>query len=50
MEAIPQMRVGDEWVLYVSPELGYGAEGGGPIPPNALLIFRVKLLGMLSPD
>jgi FKBP-type peptidyl-prolyl cis-trans isomerase len=50
MEAIPRMRVGDEWVLYVPPQLGYGADGAGPIPPNALLIFRVKLLGMLSPD
>lgn len=50
MEAIPQMRVGDEWVLYCPPELGYGAEGAGPIPPNAVLVFRVKLLGMLSPD
>ena len=50
MEAIPKMRVGDEWVLYVPPELGYGPDGAGPIQPNALLIFRVKLLGMLSAD
>jgi FKBP-type peptidyl-prolyl cis-trans isomerase len=50
MEAIPRMRVGDEWMLYVPPELGYGAEGAGPIPPNSVLVFRVKLLGMLSAD
>lgn len=50
MEAIPKMRVGDEWVLYVPPQLGYGPEGSGPIPPNAVLVFRVKLLGMLSAD
>jgi FKBP-type peptidyl-prolyl cis-trans isomerase len=50
MEALPRMRVGDEWMLYVPPELGYGPEGSGPIPPNAVLIFRIKLLGLLSAD
>ncbi|HEX2818268.1 MAG TPA: FKBP-type peptidyl-prolyl cis-trans isomerase [Phenylobacterium sp.] len=50
MEALPRMRVGDEWMLYLPPELGYGPQGQGPIPPNAVLIFRIKLLGMLSPD
>jgi FKBP-type peptidyl-prolyl cis-trans isomerase len=50
MEAIPLMHVGDEWMLYVPPELGYGPDGAGPIPPNSVLIFRIKLLGMLSAD
>jgi FKBP-type peptidyl-prolyl cis-trans isomerase FklB len=50
MEALPMMHVGDEWILYVPPELGYGAEGSGPIPPNSVLVFRVKLLGLLSAD
>jgi FKBP-type peptidyl-prolyl cis-trans isomerase FklB len=50
MEVIPMMKVGDEWMLYVPPELGYGAEGDGPIPPNAVLVFRIKLLGMLTAD
>jgi FKBP-type peptidyl-prolyl cis-trans isomerase len=50
MEALPKMKVGDEWMLYLPPDLGYGPEGQGPIPPNAVLIFRIKLLGMLSPD
>ena len=50
MEALPKMKVGDEWMLYVPPQLGYGPEGQGPIPPNAVLIFRVKLLGFLSAD
>jgi peptidylprolyl isomerase/FKBP-type peptidyl-prolyl cis-trans isomerase FklB len=48
MEALPKMHVGDEWYLYVPPALGYGAEGaGGVIPPNAVLVFRVQLLGVL---
>jgi FKBP-type peptidyl-prolyl cis-trans isomerase FklB len=50
MEALPLMRVGDEWMIFAPPELGYGAAGAGPIPPNSVLIFRIKLLGMLSTD
>ena len=50
MEALPLMHVGDEWMLYLPAELGYGAGGAGPIPPNSVLVFRLKLLGMLSAD
>lgn len=48
-EALQQMRPGDEWMLYVPPEQGYGEEGagGGEIPPNSVLIFRIELLGVL---
>jgi FKBP-type peptidyl-prolyl cis-trans isomerase len=50
MEAIPKMHVGDEWMLYAPPSLGYGPQGAGPIPPNSVLVFKVKLVGMLSAD
>lgn len=50
MEALPMMHVGDEWTLYVPPSLGYGAQAAGPIPANSVLVFRIKLLGMLSAD
>jgi peptidylprolyl isomerase/FKBP-type peptidyl-prolyl cis-trans isomerase FklB len=44
-EALQLMRPGDEWLLYVPPELGYGEAGGPPlIPGNAVLVFRLKLL------
>jgi FKBP-type peptidyl-prolyl cis-trans isomerase len=47
-EALPLMRPGDEWILYVPPQLAYGAEGGGDvIPPNATLIFRIELIDVL---
>ena len=47
-EALQKMRPGDEWILYVPPEQGYGAEGAGPdIPPNSALIFRIELIGVL---
>jgi FKBP-type peptidyl-prolyl cis-trans isomerase len=50
MEAVPMMHAGDEWMLYAPPELGYGGEGAGPIPPNSVLIFRLQLVGFLSAD
>ncbi|HEY8002862.1 MAG TPA: FKBP-type peptidyl-prolyl cis-trans isomerase [Phenylobacterium sp.] len=48
-EALQLMRPGDEWILYVPPELGYGAEGagGGQIPPGAALIFKIELIDVL---
>jgi FKBP-type peptidyl-prolyl cis-trans isomerase len=51
-EALQLMRPGDEWILYIPPALGYGAEGNTGIPPNSVLIFRVQLLSVLprSPD
>jgi FKBP-type peptidyl-prolyl cis-trans isomerase len=50
MDALPHMHVGDEWMLYVPPELGYGEQRSGPIPPDSILIFRLQLVGMLSAD
>ncbi|WP_293678541.1 FKBP-type peptidyl-prolyl cis-trans isomerase [uncultured Phenylobacterium sp.] len=47
MEALPMMRAGDEWILYVPSNLGYGAAGQGPIPPGAPLIFRIELIDVL---
>jgi FKBP-type peptidyl-prolyl cis-trans isomerase len=46
-EALQQMRPGDVWMLYVPPELGYGAEGQGPIPGGAVLIFKIELIDFL---
>lgn len=48
-EALQMMRAGDKWRLYVPSELAYGAEGYGPVPPNALLIFELELLEITAP-
>ncbi|GAN53305.1 peptidyl-prolyl cis-trans isomerase [Tanticharoenia sakaeratensis NBRC 103193] len=50
MEALPMMHVGDIWMLYVPPNLGYGKRSMGIIPPNSPLVFRVQLLGVGGSD
>jgi FKBP-type peptidyl-prolyl cis-trans isomerase len=42
-EALMLMRPGDEWIVWIPPELGYGARAAGTIPPNSVLRFRMGL-------
>lgn len=44
-EAIPLMRVGSRWQVFIPPKLAYGAKGAGAIiGPNETLIFEIELL------
>ncbi len=43
-EGLQLMKEGAEYTFYIPSELGYGAQGMGPIPPNSTLIFKVQLI------
>jgi FKBP-type peptidyl-prolyl cis-trans isomerase len=45
-EALKLMRPGDEWIVWIPPELGYGAKQVDVIPPNSVLRFRLILISV----
>ncbi len=45
-EGLLSMKVGDKVRLFIPPHLGYGEQGGGPIPPSADLVFDLEIVGI----
>ena len=49
-EALQLMSVGSHFRVVIPSEIGYGPQGtGGPIGPNATLIFEIELLEIIDP-
>jgi FKBP-type peptidyl-prolyl cis-trans isomerase len=51
-EALQLMPVGSKWQLFIPSDLAYGPRGtpGGPIGPNAALVFEIELLSIKTPE
>ena len=49
-EALQLMNTGSKYRLFLPPELAYGNQGAGSIPPQSTLIFEVELLEILGGD
>jgi FKBP-type peptidyl-prolyl cis-trans isomerase len=45
-EGVAMMRVGGKARLVIPPDLAYGDQQAGQIPPGSILIFEVELLGI----
>ena len=43
-------RIGDKATIFIPSALGYGERGGGPIPPNADLIFEIEFTEIIEQD
>ncbi len=44
VEALSMMKEGDEWEVAIPSDIAYGPQGSGPIAPNSVLIFQMKLV------
>jgi FKBP-type peptidyl-prolyl cis-trans isomerase FkpA len=45
-QGLDGMKAGGVRLLIVPPAVGYGAQGQGSIPPNAVLVFEVQLVSV----
>ena len=45
-EILPMMKVGDMWQVFLPPAAAYGERGQGPIGPNEILIFDIRLVSV----
>ncbi len=45
---MPMIGTGGSIDLYIPSGLGYGVQGSGPVPSNAVLIFHITLQGFVN--
>lgn len=50
VEALPLMKQGGKWKLFVPSELAYGLGGTGNIGPNSTLVFEMEMLSVGGQD
>jgi FKBP-type peptidyl-prolyl cis-trans isomerase FklB len=48
-EALPMMKPGAKWELFVPPELAYDLDSPPTIPPGSLLVFDIELVKIDAP-
>lgn len=44
------MKVGSKRMIVIPPELGYGSQQVGPIPPDSTLIFEIEVISAGFPN
>ena len=49
-EGLLRMSIGEKVRLFIPPHLGYGPQGGGPIPPNAELVFDLEIVDVVQEE
>lgn len=47
-EGLEGMRLGEQRLLVIPHELAYGSRRIGDIPPYAILVFRIELVGLVK--
>jgi len=47
-EGLRLLNIGDKATLFLPYAIAYGAQGGGPIPPQSDLIFEVEVVGAVN--
>ena len=48
-QGVPGMKAGGIRRLIIPPDLAYGSQGQGPIPPGASLIFEIEVVEVEKP-
>jgi len=46
-KALLKMSKGSEWIIYMHPKYAYGSKGNKKVPPNAIVIYKIKLINIL---